>query len=133
MAAAATERLAEYFSMSSDVVPALREALPREALPPRQLLEASFTLTLETARAFAADARGRVALPPVHLPQHLPVDHELRVLTCIRTAGEEVLADYDCGLTFPEPLADPPLLRAGAELALWYETLDVPGLRLAAR
>ncbi len=125
------ERLAEYFSMSGDTLPGPDQALDLSQPVERVPLDGSFTVTLEAAQSFVQNGEGRIQLPPVRLPETLAPAHELRALTRIVTAGDNVLEDYGSGLTFPEPLLDAPRLVPGAELDLWYETRGVPGLRLA--
>jgi hypothetical protein len=126
----ARDRLEEYFDLSSDTIPDVTPVLGNGAAPERIFIDRVFSLTKSVAEDYERSETGIVSLQAIHLPDPLPAGLELRILTEIKTFGDFVLGDYVSGLTFPEPLIDPPTLTPGGTYALRYETLGFPGLRL---
>ena len=125
------DRLGEYFDLSGDSITDITPVLGDSAAPDRIFIDRVFSLTKSVAADYGITETGTIPLPAIQLPDQLPPGLALRVLTEITTFGNFALGDYASGLTFPEPLVDPPPLTPGGSYALGYETLGVPGLRLS--
>lgn len=108
---------------------------PRKGFPrgedQRIHLGTVFEVSTLSAAAWKKSGRDRLPAASIQMPDSIAPGLEPLLYTTVRTYGENVLNEYESGLTMPRAFSDSGPIQAGDTLDMYYRLGNYPGLAIA--